>query len=131
MSERLPHPTFWFLEGRETQAVSSHVYAVVDNTPELRGLYDRQVLVITGTPGAGKDAIARTLAQEDRFGWPRTLTTRQQIRQDEIEQDPYLRVSEQEFMALKATGSLIESNRHYRHWYGSVASEILRVWGMG
>lgn len=131
MPERLPHPTFWFLEGRETQAVSSHVYAVVDNMLELRKPHSRQILVISGTPGAGKDAIARTLAQEDCFGWPRTLTTRQQIRQDEIERDPYLRVSEQEFMRLKVTGSLIESNMHYRHWYGSVASEIESVWGDG
>lgn len=82
----------------------------------------RTLLVITGFSGAGKDVAVKELMKQDpRFGWVKTCTTRD-IRPEEVEEDPYIRLTEAQFDAALKSGDVIESNGYVGKRYCSLTS---------
>jgi len=82
------------------------------------------MLLITGLPGAGKDSVAQQLIEKDkRFGWIKTCTTRS-IRPEEVENDPYVRLTEDEFQKAQGDGDVIESVLDAGTHYCSLGSLI-------
>lgn len=137
-TETLPNMPEIF-EGRidnlQLRPVSDHLYEVCSNTKDFdRGhYYWNVVLVVYGAPGAGKDTFVETLlsAQSDlKFDRPKTVTTRSP-RPQEIKNDPYIRMTDKEFMDAYRNGQFIEINQHESDGgvkkYGSLKSEVARV----
>lgn len=82
----------------------------------------RALLIVTGFSGAGKDVAVNELIKRDsRFGWVRTCTTRD-IRPEEIGNDPYIRLTEEQFDNALKSGDVIESNGYVGKRYCSLTS---------
>lgn len=132
MTERLRFPETPVLEtlnGVEVVKASPHLYWVCANTHELSPKKSRQILVISGPPGAGKDTIVEALMLFGCFGRPKTATTRLQ-RPKEISNDPYIRMTEAEFIRARDSGAFIEHDYHGAY-YGSPKEELARVLDSG
>lgn len=85
----------------------------------------RTMLIVTGFSGAGKDSTVRKLMELDgRFGWVKTCTTRSIIRPDEVECDPYIRLTEDQFDEAIKNGDVIESNGYSGRRYCSLNSKF-------
>ncbi|OGM31213.1 hypothetical protein A2803_01935 [Candidatus Woesebacteria bacterium RIFCSPHIGHO2_01_FULL_44_21] len=76
------------------------------------------VVLITGPTGAGKDTLINALPGDKFVRW-RTWTTRREIRADEKDSDPYVRVSHKEFEAEELKGNFIETNPYAENRYGT------------
>ena len=89
----------------------------------------KNILIIEGPSGVGKDTIMDTLIERypDKFGKPINACTRQ-MRQNERQGNPYLFMSEEEFLKLRKSGEIFEHTiRHgtYRGMRKSSFDEIL------
>lgn len=110
--------------------ISETIYGLASRIEEEKK--DRQskemtLLVISGLSGAGKDSIANRLIEKDkRFGWVKTCTTRDQ-RPEEINDDPYIRLSEDEFKEALKSGDVIESVPYADYHYCSLGSVIRKA----
>ncbi|HSV94886.1 MAG TPA: hypothetical protein VLH94_02880 [Spirochaetia bacterium] len=79
--------------------------------------------------GAGKDCVAKGLIEKDkRFGWVKTCTTREQ-RPEEKEDDPYIRLTKEEFQKALELGDVIESVSYAGNHYCSLGSVIEKAFG--
>jgi len=88
----------------------------------------RTLLIITGLSGGGKDSTIRKLLETDnRFGWVKTCTTRTTIRPDEVECDPYIRISQEQFGEVEKSNDFIEGNRYSGGSYCSLNSKFEEI----
>lgn len=91
--------------------------------------------IINGTSGGGKDTwLRKVLEAHPHYGWSKTATTRKEIRKDEVDDDPYVRLNEDQFQAAKDAGQFFEGNYYgskQKYWYGSYTQEVVRVWDEG
>lgn len=110
--------------------ITDTIYGLASRIEEEKK--DRQdkemtLLVISGLSGAGKDSIANRLIERDkRFGWVKTCTTREQ-RPEEVENDPYIRLTEEEFQEAQKKGDVIESVAYADYHYCSLGSVIRKA----
>lgn len=117
------------LSEQDITRVSENILAIPKNIPEQEG-HSRQIIIVSGPPGSGKDTVvSHILEKSDAFGWPKTVTTREP-RQSEIGNDPYIRMTEEEFLLAKERGEFIETDFH-GSWYGSPKKELERIFDMG
>lgn len=89
----------------------------------------KNIIIIEGPSGVGKDTIINELITRypDRFGRPINATTRE-MRENESQGNPYLFISEEEFLKLRKSGEIFEHTiRHgtYRGMRKSSFDEIL------
>ena len=89
----------------------------------------KNILIIEGPSGVGKDTIIDTLISRypDKFGKPINASTRA-MRPNETQGNPYLFMTEEEFLKLRETGEIFEHTiRHgtYRGMRKSSFDEIL------
>lgn len=89
----------------------------------------KNILIIEGPSGVGKDTIIDTLISRypDKFGKPINASTRA-MRPNESQGNPYLFMTEEEFLKLRETGEIFEHTiRHgtYRGMRKSSFDEIL------
>ena len=89
----------------------------------------KNIIIIEGPSGVGKDTIINELIARypDRFARPINATTRS-MRENEYQGYPYLFLSEEEFLNLRASGEIFEHTiRHgtYRGMRKSSFNEIL------
>lgn len=85
----------------------------------------RSLLIVTGLSGGGKDTTIRKILETDnRFGWVKTCTTRTTIRPDEVECDPYIRISQEQFDEVEKSSDFIEGNRYSGGSYCSLHSKF-------
>lgn len=102
------------------------VFRVEDNK-EVLIPNNRLILVITGPTGAGKDTI-RDLLPEDKFVSFKTCTTRpRRPAEPEGEDDPYHRLSREEFELGIAKGDFFEVNHYNDHIYGGRVSDVEKI----
>jgi guanylate kinase len=90
-----------------------------DDAPVRRG----HVFVISGPSGAGKDAVITRLLAEIPLEQVITATTRRP-RPGEIAGKEYRFMTEEEFLAMRDRGDLLEWARVYDNWYGVPADTI-------
>lgn len=114
---------------KDTVAVSDNILKVTTNPIESEHT-NRSVVIVSGPPGSGKDTlVTHMLARSDTFGWPKTVTTRA-IRESEVGNDPYIRMTESEFKEAQAAGAFMETDYH-GSWYGSPKAELERIYTEG
>lgn len=101
---------------------SKYLIEIADNTKTFRKR-SRHVLLITGPTGAGKDTLISQLPSRKFVRW-RTWTTRTQVRPDEVNNDPYIRVSVDEFDREKKLDNFIETNPYVGFRYGTHKREV-------
>jgi guanylate kinase len=109
--------------------LSDHVLLVPKNISEQEHT-TKQLIIVSGPPGSGKDTVvSKILEKSDAYGWPKTVTTREP-RASEIGNDPYIRMTEEEFLKERALGAFMETDYH-GSWYGSPKSELERIYALG
>ena len=94
--------------------------------------FDGKILILTAPSGAGKTTIKSYLMQcFPSLGFSISVTTRKQRAQEQEGVDYYFR-SVSEFQVLIAEDAFAEYEMVYEdQYYGSLKSEIERIWGLG
>ncbi len=93
-------------------------------------LNPRQVFVISGPSGVGKNTLADRLCEEGRAVRAVTATTRPP-RPGEREGEDYLFVSEEKFRRWMKEGLLLEHTRYVGHCYGTPVKSVNRAAASG
>jgi guanylate kinase len=89
------------------------------------------LLVLSAPSGGGKSSIARTLLQgRDDLGYSVSATTRP-IREGEREGVDYYFLTGDEFLRRRESGEFLESATYGGHLYGTLRSEIDRIFAAG
>ncbi len=89
------------------------------------------LLVLSAPSGGGKSSIARNLLQgRDDLGYSVSATTRP-IREGEQEGVDYYFLTREEFVRRRDTGEFLEWATYGSHLYGTLRSEIERIFARG
>jgi guanylate kinase len=89
------------------------------------------LLVLSAPSGGGKSSIARNLLQgRDDLGYSVSATTRP-MREREREGQDYYFISREEFLRRREAGEFLESATYGGHLYGTLRSEIERLFARG
>lgn len=114
----------------ELVKVSSSVFGMFSKIKEQLNDAEnksRTLLIVSGFSGAGKDTLVKELIDQDkRFGWVKTCTTRE-IRPEEVDCDPYIRLTEEEYDKASKGGDVVETNGYPGGRYLSLNSTFLEV----
>ncbi|MGL4394253.1 MAG: guanylate kinase [Brevinema sp.] len=91
-----------------------------------------KVIVISGPSGVGKTSLYKKVLEtyKDRLDFCVSATTRAMRDSEENGRD-YHFLTEDEFKYLLASGEFIESERLYGNYYGTLRSEVTRIWDSG
>ena len=78
---------------------------------------NKSIVIIEGPSAVGKDTIINELIRRypDRFGKPINATTRP-MRENESQNNPYLFLSDEEFIAMRKSGDIFEHTKRSRSW---------------
>jgi guanylate kinase len=89
------------------------------------------LLVLSAPSGGGKSSIARNLLQgRDDLGYSVSATTRP-MREGERDGSDYYFLSRDEFVRRREAGEFLESATYGGHLYGTLRSEIERIFAKG
>ena len=89
------------------------------------------MLVLSSPSGGGKTSIAKNLLQaRDDLGYSVSATTRM-IREGERDGVDYHFISREEFLRRREAGEFLESATYGGHLYGTLRSEIERLFARG
>jgi guanylate kinase len=89
------------------------------------------LLVLSAPSGGGKSSIARNLLQgRDDLGYSVSATTRP-MREGERDGVDYHFISREEFLRRREAGEFLESATYGGHLYGTLRSEIDRIFAVG
>jgi guanylate kinase len=89
------------------------------------------LLVLSAPSGGGKSSIARSLLQgRDDLGYSVSATTRP-LREGEREGVDYYFLTRDEFLRRREAGEFLESATYGGHLYGTLRSEIDRIFAAG
>jgi guanylate kinase len=89
------------------------------------------LLVLSAPSGGGKSSIARNLLQgRDDLGYSVSATTRP-MREGERDGVDYYFLTREEFLRRRETGAFLESATYGGHFYGTLRSEIDRIFASG
>jgi len=89
------------------------------------------LLVLSAPSGGGKSSIARNLLQgRDDLGYSVSATTRP-MREGERDGVDYHFLSREEFLRRKDVGEFLESATYGGHLYGTLRSEVERIFARG
>jgi guanylate kinase len=95
-------------------------------------LKHKPFLIILSSPsGAGKTTICREVVRSDRnIGFSVSATTRPKRPGEKHGQD-YFFYRPKDFAAKKAQGKFIETAKVYEHFYGTLKSEVKKIFNQG
>ena len=105
----------------ETTSSSGLLYKVKTNEFRLND-GQKPIVIVSGPSGSGKDTIIDNLPK-NKFQRVRTCTTRAK-REEEKENDPYIRFTKEQFIEGMARGDFIEHEIYDNHYYGTRFQEI-------
>jgi guanylate kinase len=102
------------------------LYENIENTKVFKDkiITVNKVLLISGMSGAGKDAVIDKLP--DVFQRIKTCTTRK-VRSEEMANDPYIRLTEEEFDLQVNQGLFIENELYPGGRYGTRIQELTEI----
>ena len=104
------------------------LYRLEDNY-QCRPLGNRIAMVLTGPTAAGKDTVRDRLSPDLCF--PFTTCTTRPVRQSELINDPYHRLSEAEFLTVKERDGFFETNFYSGNWYGGRLADVTDIYNRG
>lgn len=89
----------------------------------------RKIIVVSGPSGVGKTTLYKRVLEnfKEHMGFSISATTRAP-RNNEIDGRDYYFMSEEEFHCLVAEGEFIEWEQVHNNYYGTLKSEIYRIW---
>ena len=93
---------------------------------------NKNIIIIEGPSGVGKDTIINALISKfpERFARPINATTRE-MRENERQGNPYLFLSEEEFLKLRASGEIFEHTIRHGTYRGMRKSSFDEILGNG
>jgi len=112
------------IEGSTTQ---------IESASAERELSTPMLVVISGPSGVGKDTIITAMqerAHHPPYHYVVTCTTRAR-RPNEIDRVNYNFVTEEQFLALRDAGELLEANQVHDHWYGTPRAGVREALARG
>jgi guanylate kinase len=92
-----------------------------------------KLIVFSAPSGAGKTSIVKYLVEQDELnlGFSISATSREK-RGEEINGDDYYFLSNDQFKSHIKSDSFLEWEEVYRNnFYGTLKSEVKRIWGLG
>lgn len=85
-------------------------------------------ILISGSSGAGKNTIINELVKRNpNLKYLKSCTTREVVRDDEVEYSPYIRISKEEFEQKIKNGELFEFEEIHGHYYGILNKSIKEI----
>ena len=113
-------------QDKEIVPINNTIYGIAERVDEQKKdalNKERKLLVVTGLSGAGKDSVVQGLVSADkRFGWIKTCTTRSRRPEENDDNDPYVRLTEEMFQTALKNGDVIESVEYAGYHYCSLSS---------
>lgn len=93
---------------------------------------EKKIIVISGPSGVGKTTMYKRILEEykDQLSFSISATTRD-IREFEEDGKDYYFLSEEKFKSFIANDCFIEWEKVYNNYYGTLKSEIYRIWNEG
>lgn len=93
---------------------------------------DKKVIVISGPSGVGKTTLYKKILKRytSEMGFSVSATTRPPREGEENGRDYYF-LSKDEFKFLMDNGGLLEYENNYGNYYGTLKTEIDRIWSEG
>lgn len=89
------------------------------------------LIILSSPSGAGKTTICREVVKQDKnIGFSVSATTRPKRPGEKHGQD-YFFYSPQDFAAKKAWEKFIETAKVYEHFYGTLKSEVKKIFNQG
>ena len=112
--------------GKFLKRHNEFLYEHLENTTlfKNRTISENKVLLISGVSCAGKDTIVDMLPS--KFQRIKTCTTRS-ARSEEEKDDPYIRLTEEEFEMQVVDGRFIENERYAEYRYGTRIQELREI----
>ena len=95
--------------------------------------FNGKLIVFSAPSGAGKTSIVKYLVEQDELnlGFSISATSREK-RSEEINGEDYYFLSTDEFKSHIKSDSFLEWEEVYRdNFYGTLKSEVKRIWGLG
>lgn len=95
--------------------------------------FNGKLIVFSAPSGAGKTSIVKYLVEQDELnlGFSISVTSREK-RGEEINGEDYYFLSTDEFKSHIKSDSFLEWEEVYRdNFYGTLKSEVKRIWGLG
>lgn len=113
-------------KGEEIHQLNRYIIEVTGNTKEKSKIANGKTLVLlSGGSGVGKDTMVNALEKNLGIKRIKTCTTRKEIRNDEKDDDPYMRLTKEEFESGLKEGEFLESNFYANSdSYGTRKKEI-------
>lgn len=82
-------------------------------------------IILAGPSGSGKNTVINELLKRNKnLRYLKSCTTRQDVRSEEIERSPYIRLSKEEFEAKVKNNELFEHEEIHGNYYGILKSSI-------
>ncbi len=117
-------------KGQNVVWLNRYIIEVTTNTEKIASNKpsSRKLILLSGGSGVGKDTMVNKFEAKKMLARIKTCTTRAEVRNDEKDNDPYVRLTSKEFELGLNNGEFLESNFYAESdSYGTRRKEIIEV----